>query len=53
MNDKTTGDLTVTDLLPRRVFDAEGPTPRISVLGTGYLGATHAVSMAALTRNQP
>ncbi len=26
----------------------DGPAPRISVIGTGYLGATHAAAMAAL-----
>ncbi|MEZ0446569.1 UDP-glucose dehydrogenase family protein [Cellulomonas sp. ICMP 17802] len=32
----------------RRPFDPDGPPPRIAVLGTGYLGATHAVAMAQL-----
>ncbi len=33
---------------PRRPFDPDAPPPRIAVLGTGYLGATHAVAMAQL-----
>jgi UDPglucose 6-dehydrogenase len=41
-------DLTVADLFPRSTFDPNGPAPRIAVLGTGYLGATHAVAMAQL-----
>lgn len=48
MTEQHTDDLSVADLFPRRVFDADAPAPRVSVLGTGYLGATHAVSMAAL-----
>ena len=40
MTDATTGTATATP-------DA-GPAPRISVIGTGYLGATHAAAMAAL-----
>src|SRR4051795_205610 len=35
-------------LLSRATFDPDGPAPRIAVLGTGYLGATHAVAMAQL-----
>lgn len=38
----------LTDLFPRTTFDPDGPAPRIAVLGTGYLGATHAVAMAQL-----
>lgn len=38
----------LTDLFPRATFDPDGPAPRIAVLGTGYLGATHAVAMAQL-----
>lgn len=38
----------LTDLFPRSTFDPDGPAPRIAVLGTGYLGATHAVAMAQL-----
>ncbi|WP_315096728.1 UDP-glucose/GDP-mannose dehydrogenase family protein [uncultured Cellulomonas sp.] len=41
-------DLTVADLFPRSTFAADGPAPRIAVLGTGYLGATHAVAMSQL-----
>jgi UDPglucose 6-dehydrogenase len=41
-------DLTVADLFPRSTFDPNGPAPRIAVLGTGYLGATHAVAMSQL-----
>ncbi|GEL97459.1 UDP-glucose dehydrogenase family protein [Cellulomonas terrae] len=38
----------LSDLFPRSTFDPDGPAPRIAVLGTGYLGATHAVAMAQL-----
>ncbi|MBO3085211.1 UDP-glucose dehydrogenase family protein [Cellulomonas fengjieae] len=38
----------VLDTPVRRPFDPTGPAPRIAVLGTGYLGATHAVAMAQL-----
>ncbi|MBO9556369.1 UDP-glucose/GDP-mannose dehydrogenase family protein [Cellulomonas sp.] len=41
-------DLDVAELFPRTPFSPDAPTPRISVLGTGYLGATHAVAMAQL-----
>jgi UDPglucose 6-dehydrogenase len=44
----TDHQIDLTDLFPRSTFDADGPSPRIAVLGTGYLGATHAVAMAQL-----
>ncbi|MEZ0447219.1 UDP-glucose dehydrogenase family protein [Cellulomonas sp. ICMP 17802] len=44
----TDSPIDLTDLFPRSTFDADGPAPRIVVLGTGYLGATHAVAMAQL-----
>ena len=44
----TDNQIDLTDLFPRSTFDPEAPAPRIAVLGTGYLGATHAVAMAQL-----
>ncbi|NUU19741.1 UDP-glucose/GDP-mannose dehydrogenase family protein [Cellulomonas humilata] len=44
----TENQIDLTELFPRSPFDPEAPAPRIAVLGTGYLGATHAVAMAQL-----
>ncbi|WP_421741650.1 UDP-glucose dehydrogenase family protein [Cellulomonas sp.] len=44
----TDNQIDLTDLFPRSTFDPEAPAPRIAVLGTGYLGATHAVAMSQL-----
>jgi UDPglucose 6-dehydrogenase len=44
----TKHDITLTDVQSRKPFDPTAPAPRIAVLGTGYLGATHAVAMSQL-----
>ena len=46
MTDAATAGTPATDLSTRTV--AADRAPRISVIGTGYLGATHAAAMAAL-----
>ena len=48
MTDQQTRPRPSPTYFPRSTFDPAGPAPRIAVLGTGYLGATHAVAMAEL-----
>jgi UDPglucose 6-dehydrogenase len=40
--------MTVTDPLPAVPTDLQQTLPRLTVIGTGYLGATHAACMASL-----
>jgi UDPglucose 6-dehydrogenase len=40
--------MTVTDPLPAAPTDLQQTLPRLTVIGTGYLGATHAACMASL-----